>query len=69
MIENTDPPSQFSYVTFRRSDGSSCEESMRSRKKYRLHFENVGSVRRQLEAIRSGTVSKYVINNLNIFML
>jgi len=35
VIENTDAPSLFSYVTtFRRSGGSSSEESVRVRKKY-----------------------------------
>jgi len=45
VIENTDALSQFSYVTtFRRSGGSSSEEAMRAREKYRHCFENVGSL-------------------------
>jgi hypothetical protein len=56
-IENTDAPSHFSNVTtFRRSGGSASEESMHVRKKYRLYFENVGSVPRQLVAIRGRAV-------------
>jgi len=60
VIANTDAPSQFSYVTtFRRFGGSASEEAMRVRKKYRQNFENVGSIPRQLEAIRrGGAVSK-----------
>jgi hypothetical protein len=39
VIENTDPPSQFSYVTtFRNSVAS--EEAVSVREKYRQYFEN-----------------------------
>jgi hypothetical protein len=50
VIENTDAPSQFSYVTtFRRSGGSASEEAMSVREKYHQCFANVGSVPWQLE--------------------
>jgi hypothetical protein len=53
VIENTDAPPQFSYVTtFRRFGGSASEEAMRVREKYRQYFANVGSVPWQLETIR-----------------
>ena len=55
VFENTDAPSQFSYVTtFRRSGGSASEEAMSVREKYRQYFANVGSVPWQLETIRRG---------------
>jgi hypothetical protein len=55
VTENTDAPSQFSYVTtFRSSVGSASEEVMRVREKYRQYFANVGSVPWQLETIRRG---------------
>jgi hypothetical protein len=45
VIENTDTPSQFSYVTtFRRSGGSAGEEAMSVREKYRHYFANVISL-------------------------
>jgi hypothetical protein len=55
VIENTDAPSQFSYVTtFRRSGRSASEEAMRVREKCHQYFANVGSVPWQLETIRRG---------------
>jgi hypothetical protein len=59
VIENTDAPSQFSYVTtFRRSSRSASEEAMSVREKYpqyfERYFENVGSDPWQPEAIRKG---------------
>jgi hypothetical protein len=55
VIENTDAPSQFSYVTtFRNSGGSASEETMSVRLKYRQYFANVGLVPWQLETIRRG---------------
>ena len=55
VIENTEAPSQFSYVkTFRSSGGSASEEAMSVREKYRQYFANVGSVPWQLETIRIG---------------
>jgi hypothetical protein len=43
VIENTDAPSQFSYVTtFRRFVRSASEEAKRVRKTYLEYFENVG---------------------------
>ena len=45
VLENTDPPSQLSYVkTLRRSGGSASEEAMSVREKYGQCFENVGPV-------------------------
>ena len=59
VIESTGALSQFSYVTtFRRSGGSASEEAMSVRGKYRQYFENVGSVRWQLEAIRRGRAAQ-----------
>jgi hypothetical protein len=53
--ENADAPSQFSYVTtFRSTGGSANEEAMSVRDKYRQYFENVGSVRWQLEVVIRG---------------
>jgi hypothetical protein len=58
-IENTDVPSQLSYVTtFRHSGGSASEEAMSVMEKCRQYFENVGSVPWQMEAITRGTVQK-----------
>jgi hypothetical protein len=55
VIENTDAPSQFSYVTtFHRSGGSASEEAMSVREMYRQYFANVGSVLWKLEKIRKG---------------
>jgi hypothetical protein len=42
MIENTDTPSQFSYVTTFRSGGGVSEEAMSVRDRYRQYFENDG---------------------------
>jgi len=55
VIENTDAPSQFSYVTtFRRCSGGASEEAMSVREKYRHYFANVRSAPWQLETIRRG---------------
>jgi hypothetical protein len=55
VIEKTDAPSQFSYVTtFRCSDGSASEEAMSVRERYRQYFENVGLVPWQPETVRRG---------------
>jgi hypothetical protein len=67
VIDNTDAPSQFSYVTiFRCSGGSASEEATCVREKYRQFFEYVESVPQQLEAIRGGC---NVISQHNIFIL
>ena len=59
VTENTDTPSQFSYITtFHHSGASARIEAMHVRKKYQQYFENVGSVPWQLEAIRGRAVSK-----------
>jgi len=55
VIENTDAPSQFSYVTtFCRSGGSASEEAICVRETHHQYFANVGSVPWQLETIRRG---------------
>jgi hypothetical protein len=55
VIENTDAPSPFSYITtFRRSGGSASEEAMSIREKCRQYFQNIGPVPWQLKAIRRG---------------
>jgi len=81
VIANTDALSHFPYVTtFRRIGGSASEEAIRvrkkyrqnfeKRKKYRQNFENVGSVPRQLEAIRrGGQFQSNVISKHNIHIL
>jgi hypothetical protein len=59
VIENTDAPSQFSYVTtFPRSGGSASEDAMSVREKYWLYFENVWSVPWQLEAITGRAIQE-----------
>jgi len=64
VIDNKHAPSQFSYVTtFCCSGGSASEEVTRVREKYRQYFEYVGSVPRQLEAIRRACK---VLNQHNI---